>query len=489
MKYLLQILAISVIVGISCKKEPFTPYHNPAVKVNTNPNQEGFFMYDPNGRSLILHGMATSNFSKFKHIPWIEESDVEREMLYGFNVTRYVINWSAIEPERGQYDLNYINETMKRIEWYTSRNIHVLLDMHQDLYSAVFGGGGNGAPYWAVFTDGVPIGEYDFGDLWFLQYLTPEVKNAFQNFYRYEEPYKFIQDHFIASWMEIVKRVKDNPYVIGYELMNEPHPGDGNLLHNKYFAEVQLWGLYDRAIKEIRKIDQEKWIFIEPEFFPATGFGMPSYLKKVIDYRAGDPRLVVAPHIYPPGMEAGGNYSMLDKTVINEWKKNRHIDMERHQASLFCTEFGGKNDRPETSSQYVSDFCDMLDEMNSGWAAWSHDIHEMVGSVNYNLFYPDRTERPTFDPLVRAFPRATTGNLISFKYNPKTYEFNMRYVNNTKVGPYTEILLPQRRYPNGWNLTVSGVEDYSYEWDERLQLLKLKVNEHAKQVDVKVTAK
>lgn len=482
------ILILSVLI-CSCKKEEFTPYYNPINKKSTDPIQEGNFMYDHHGRTLILHGMATSNYSKFKGLPWIEESDVEREKLYGFNVTRYVVGWASIEPEKGQYDQNFIDETIKRIEWYTSRNMYVLIDMHQDLYSSVFGGGGNGAPYWAVFTDGVEIGDYDFGDWWFVQYLTPEVKNAFQNFYRYEEPHRFLQDHFINAWLEIVKRVKDNPYVIGYEIMNEPHPGDGNLLKNKHFAQVQLWGLYDRAIKEIRKIDNDKWIFIEPEFFLATGFGMPSDLKKVIDYRIGEPRLVFAPHIYPPGMEAGGNYSMLDKVVVNQWKENRKIDMERHQASLFCTEFGGKNDRPETSARYVSEFCDMLDEMRSGWAAWSHDIHEMVGSVNYNLFYPDRSERPTFDPLVRAFPRATTGNLLSFKYDSKTYEFTMSYVNNTQIGPYTEILLPQRRYQNGWNLTVEGVTDYSYEWDEELQLLKLKVNEHARQVDLKVVPK
>lgn len=486
MKYWIFSLAFFLSLS-SCKKDPFTPLAPKA----PNPIQEGNFMYDQFGRTLILHGIATSNFSKFSedHLPWIEESDVERERLYGFNVNRYVLNWSAIEPEKGQYNQQYIDETVKRIKWYTSRGMYILLDMHQDLYSGVFGGGGNGAPAWAVVTDGIEVGEYDFGDIWFVQYLTPEVVRAFQNFWRYEAPNQFLQDHFINAWLEIIKRVKDDPYVIGYELMNEPHPGDGNLLRNHQFAEVQLWGMYDRLIKKIRDIDNDKWIFIEPEFFLATGFGMPSYLKKVKDYRVGEPRLVVAPHIYPPGMEAGADYSMLDKAVMNEWKKNRIIDMERHQASLFCTEFGGKNDRPETSAQYVSDFCDILDEMNSGWAAWSNDIFEMVGSVDYNLFYEDKSERPTFEPLIRAFPRAVTGNLISFKYDSKTYDFTMKYVNNTQIGPYTEILLPQRRYPNGWDITVTGVKDYTYEWDEELHLLMLKVNEHGKEVSVNIVAK
>jgi hypothetical protein len=65
----------------------------------------------------------------------------------------------------------------------------------------------------------------------------------------------------------------------------------------------------------------------------------------------------------------------------------------------------------------------------------------------------------------------------------------MKYVNNTQIGPYTEILLPQRRYPNGWDITVTGVKDYTYEWDEELHLLMLKVNEHGKEVSVNIVAK
>src|SRR5690606_37386512 len=145
----------------ACKKEnaPFIPAGE-------------HFVTDQYGRTLILHGMSTSNFSKFSpdQLPWINEADVAREASYGFNLSRYVIAWAAIEPEKGVFDENYLNETVKRVEWYTSRGMYVLLDMHQDLYSGVFGGGGNGAPPWAVRTDGIPIGTYDFGDLWYLQY-------------------------------------------------------------------------------------------------------------------------------------------------------------------------------------------------------------------------------------------------------------------------------------------------------------------------------
>lgn len=480
MRLLFHLCLIVVFIASSCKKEP-APYI---------PNNE-YPILDQYGRTLILHGMSTSNFSKFSenHLPWITEFDVAREASYGFNVSRYVISWNAIEPEKGIYNENYINETVKRVEWYTSRGIYVLLDMHQDLYSGVFGGGGNGAPAWAVRTDGIPIGTYNFGDLWFLQYLTPEVTAAFQNFWKYEAPNQDLQDHYIKMWLKVIERFKDNPYVIGYELMNEPHPGDGRMLGNGYYAKVQLSAFYDRLIKGIREIDQDKWIFFEPEFFLVTGFGYKSELPPVKDYRSGSPRLVFSPHIYPPGMEAGLNYGPLDKGAIMEWKKNRTDDMHKHKSSLFCTEFGGKNDREKTSSKYLDNFCNMLDEMKAGWAAWSHDIYPMIGSVNYNLFKEDYSEYETFTSIVRAYPRATSGYLRRFKFNPNTSEFTMAYVNQTNINQPTEISLPDRRYPNGFDLKVEGVKDFEQKWDAERQLLWITVPENNVEVNITITAK
>ena len=35
-----------------------------------------------------------------------------------------------------------------------------------------------------------------------------------------------IQDHFAQFWAQVAQRFKDNPYVLGYELLNEPWAGD-----------------------------------------------------------------------------------------------------------------------------------------------------------------------------------------------------------------------------------------------------------------------
>ncbi|MBK8350740.1 MAG: cellulase family glycosylhydrolase [Saprospirales bacterium] len=47
---------------------------------------------------------------------------------------------------------NYLNELERRINWYTSRHMYVMIDMHQDVYGAAVGG--HGAPDWACRTNG-----------------------------------------------------------------------------------------------------------------------------------------------------------------------------------------------------------------------------------------------------------------------------------------------------------------------------------------------
>lgn len=467
-----------IFLFFSCKKE-----------ITNERNHSSFAIKDAFDRTLILHGISTSNFSKFSpdQLPWINEDDVEKTTTYGFNVCRYVIAWNAIEPEKGVFNEQYIAETLKRIKWYTDRKVYVILDMHQDLYSKAFGGGGNGAPIWAVRTNGLPIKTYDFGTTWFLQYLTPEVKAAFQNFWSYKTPNQDLQDHFVLSWLKIIEHVKQNPYVLGYELMNEPHPGDGNLLENGKFETEQLFNFYNKLISEIRKIDNEKYIFIEPAFLKTTGFGDISELPKIRDTRSGDPKIVFTTHLYPFGMETGANYSNIDKSVLNNWKKNRKIEQLKQNSPIVCSEFGGKNNI-STSINYLDDVCGNFDDMLCNWIAWSYDYIELVGSVNYNILKPDKTEYPTLSKLIRVYPKATSGELLKFSYDPNNHLFRMQYINDRKINAPTEIFIPKRHFPNGWNLNITGVEHYSKKWDEENQLLSLEIDQDNAIIDIEISS-
>ncbi len=120
------------------------------------------FIVDEQCRALILHGTGISNSSKSYRHPWPMREDVIRlSRDWGFNFVRYLIFWSKIELAPGVYDDVYLDEVAERLDWFAEAGIHVVLDMHQDLWgpslnSCFPGEIYNGAPAWATITDGLP---------------------------------------------------------------------------------------------------------------------------------------------------------------------------------------------------------------------------------------------------------------------------------------------------------------------------------------------
>ena len=136
-------------------------------------------------------------------MPWIIESDVDREdKEFGFNFVRYLILWDAIEPQKGRFDETYLDKVEERVNWYTSRGMHVMLDMHQDLYSIVFGG--DGAPGMG-FAE--PMAMRTFRDpgrhSMVVKNIDPAVINSWINFWTYSGSNKDLQEHYILMWQKL----------------------------------------------------------------------------------------------------------------------------------------------------------------------------------------------------------------------------------------------------------------------------------------------
>ena len=437
----------------SCFPDPF---------VVPSSKDEGRAIKDSYGRTLILHGLNTASGAKNApdNQPWIDEAHVERETTWGFNVVRYLIFWEGVEPEKGFFDEEYLDMVEEKINWYTSRGIYVLFDMHQDLYGPAVGG--NGAPDWAVETDGlVPDLDAQY-DAWWLRYLDPAVIRAVQNFWKYTT-YKDLQDHYILAWQAVVERFKDNPYVIGYDLMNEPHGGDLVITIGNDFEAVQLQNFYSRLIPGIRAIDNEKYIFFEPQSF-GINFGLQSSLAKVSDARVGEEKLVYAPHCYPLLLHEGEAYQPFDKVNLRHWAKARSIEQDRHDTPMFIGEFGvsphagGFND-------YLNDFHTIADSLCASWTYWSNDLG------GWSPLDANQNETPILNPLIRAYPQATAGILKSYTYDDEAKIFEMTFMNDPSIAAPTEIFVPLRHYVNGWELEVRGVEQYSKTWDVGRQVL------------------
>lgn len=392
---------------------------------------------------------------------------------------RYLTSWVAIEPQKGVYDENYLNELERRVNWYTSRQMYVMIDMHQDVYSAFVGG--NGAPEWACRTNGAGPISLPGGTPWWLKNIDPQVVNCWINFWSYTQ-HKDLQDHYILTWQKIAERFKNNPYVIGYDLMNEPWGGDViKVFLTGEFEREQLTAFYSRLIPALRNTDQNKYIFFEPLPAPVT-FGLPTNLINVKDTRSSS-RIVYAPHCYPYDTHEGLGYTATSKNQLRDWERERGKDTKRYGSVPLLTGEFGLSPTQAGFDDYLTDFNAMSDRNLWHWSYWSNDLG------GWSPLNADRSETVILQHLIRAYPKATAGKLLAFSFDPSSKKFTMTFVSNTAISQPTEIFVPNRFYPNGWNLNVVGTTNYTQSFDNKKQLLKFSTQENNKEIKIEITAK
>jgi endoglycosylceramidase len=464
--YKLKLLIVSIIfLSISCKKE------NNGQRTVAKYEEDPSIIQDQYGRQLILHGLNTSSSAKSEpqRNPWIAESDVDREAKeFGFNFVRYLIFWDNIEPEKDVFSEAYLDRIQERVEWYTNRKMYVMLDMHQDLYALKFGG--DGAPEWAIRPNGKEPIDLGAETPWWLKNIDPAVVNSWINFWSYTN-HKDLQDHYALAWQKVAERFKDNPYVIGYDLMNEPWGGDLlKVFITGEFERKQLYDFYNRLIPKIRAIDQNKYLFFEPTPAPVT-FGAPSNLPAIIDTRTPS-KLVYAPHCYPYDTHEGLGYSASSKKNLIDWERERKKDVtqKNNNIPLVTGEFGLSPNNAEFDV-YLTDFMNMSDRNQWHWTYWSND------RGGWSPLNDDGTETAILQYLVRTYPKAIAGKIISLNFDNSTKVFTMTYSSNPTINKPTEIFVPNRFYPSGYNVQVNGTDKYIITKDEVTQTINIDVNE------------
>ncbi|HOX40557.1 MAG TPA: cellulase family glycosylhydrolase [Candidatus Brocadiia bacterium] len=214
---------------------------------------EGRWILDDKDRVVILNGVNLADSCKRPpFLPWQTKEQVQILRKWGFNSVRYLIVWEAVEPEPGRYDDAFLDQVAIRLAWCREAGLRVILDMHQDIWGRKFNG--DGAPDWACLDNGQKFAQPK--GVWSAGYLTLPVNACFDNFYA-NKPGPGgvgIQDRFIAAWRHVALRFKDDPNVIGYDLLNEPHYG--STIYTIFLRGGVILGNYlgDDARKEILSI-------------------------------------------------------------------------------------------------------------------------------------------------------------------------------------------------------------------------------------------
>jgi endoglycosylceramidase len=179
--------------------------------------------HDPAGHKLMLHGVGIANKSKEQgYTAGIDRSDFAVIHSWGMNCVRLAIFWDGVEPQPGKINQGYLDRVARIVAWAKAEGVYVILDMHQDLYSVKFS---DGAPAWATLDEGKP---YTTGAVWSDSYYASEaVQTALDHFWANSAAPdgKPLQEHYATAWRSVAERFKDEPAVIGYDLMNEPFPG------------------------------------------------------------------------------------------------------------------------------------------------------------------------------------------------------------------------------------------------------------------------
>jgi hypothetical protein len=242
--------------------------------MKTIKTQQQFFI-DQKGRKTFFRGINLGGSSKVPVIPDgatynkdgffdhlnvsfvgrpfpISEADhhFERLRTWGFNFLRLLTTWEAIEHAGpGIYDneyLDYFEEIVKKAGEY---DFTIFVDPHQDVWSRFTGG--DGAPGWTlelagfeiknIHPSGAAIVHNIHGDpfprmIWPTNYQKLAAATMFTLFFGGKDfapnfniagvqIQDYLQDHYIQSILQIVKRLKKFDHVIGYDSLNEPSNG------------------------------------------------------------------------------------------------------------------------------------------------------------------------------------------------------------------------------------------------------------------------
>ncbi|MBX2877314.1 MAG: carbohydrate-binding protein [Saprospiraceae bacterium] len=252
----------------------------------------------------------------------VRKIDIDSLKAWGFNSVRLPMHYNLFtlpiedEPIPGEH--TWLEKgfalTDSLISWCSQNEMYIVLDLH-----AAPGGQGN--------DQGISDRDEDKPSLW-------------------DSPAN--QDKTVALWQRIAERYVDEPWIAGYDLINETNwQMEGN---------VPLRDLYYEITDSIRAVDTQHILFIEGNWFANDFTGLtPPW----------DDNMVYSPHKY---------WSFNDQASI-QWV----LDIrEEFDIPIYFGETG------ENSNTWFKDAIRLFDEHELGWAWWPmKKVESIAGPLSW----------------------------------------------------------------------------------------------------------
>lgn len=412
-----------------------------AAEVSPRLRVEGRWLVDADGGVRILRGANVSG--RAKGPPFIALEDprgFDQVAAWGFGVVRLLTSWEAIEPEPGVFDTAYLERYVALVREAEARGLQVLVDMHQDLWSRAFCG--DGAPRWALPDDVEPFPPEACGPGWFAYQFTPAVARAVDHFWESDA----LRGHYRGAVVEVARRLRDEPAVVGYDLMNEPI-GYSAILGQPDYERDRLEPFYRDVAAAIRAVDPAALVFLEPTGAAGVGFG--SFLEPL-----GAPGAVLAAHCYDPIQATLGVY-----LGTKDARERRYGEIVDFAASIgmapFIGEWGVYESVPD-KSEALADEISIHDRWMLSGTIWNYEPtgYDWNGEGG-SIVEAGGAERPFMDVLVRPYPWRIAGEPVRYGYDPASGVFELVFRERAGARGETVVFVPERRYPSGPVVSVS----------------------------------
>ncbi len=394
-------------------------------------------MRAPDGRTALLRGVNVANAHKSApYFGFQQSADYARVRNdWGMNTIRFLIIWAAIEPEKGKYDEGYLDEVARRIGWARDAGLHVVLDMHQDVYGEGFSPAGDGAPKWTC--DAARYTAFKPKTPWALDYLDPNVEACFDQFWSSDE----LQSHYVEAWRRVAERLSDNDAVVGFDVMNEP--GFGSAAAAGFEAD-KLQPFYEKVVPAVRAIAPHWLAFLEPS--QSRNIGVRTSLGAF-----PFPDVVYAPHSYNANAEQGKGFDPSARaTLINNIAQLAGEAGDLH-AALWIGEYGGIASDPGITA-YMDANYDGAAAVLAANTYWSYDE-----GGGYSLLAADGTPQDVLlDAIVRPYPELVAGDPVKISYDDTSQTFHFEWHVDSSLGEPTVISVPARVYPSGYKVECGG---------------------------------
>jgi endoglucanase len=271
----------------------------------------------------------------------ITKRDIDSLAVWGFNSIRLPMHYNLFTPpiqEEKNGQITWLNQGFKMVDdllsWCASNKIYLILDLH-----AAPGGQGKDAA----------ISDYD-----------PSKPSLWES--------KANQDKMTALWTKLAKRYKDNPWIGGYDIINEPNWNFSGTNQNGCDEKLNapLRALQLDITKAIRSVDTNHIIIIEGNCWGNNYDGI---------FPLWDDNMVLSFHKYWNTNDLASIQKMLD------YRKQYNVP-------IWLGESG------ENSNVWFKEAISLMESNNIGWAFWPMKKIENIAGI------ASVTKTPQYDQLL-----------------------------------------------------------------------------------------